>query len=51
MQEDIKDTELYRRKLQDRILRKLYREWLRVVGEGKIPEFNCDESAKRTSLS
>jgi len=36
MEEEIKDTELYRIKLQDRILRELYREWLRV-GESATP--------------
>jgi len=47
MEKDIKDTELYRMKLQDRILRELHREWLRVVGEGGIPEFDYRESAKK----
>ena len=42
MQEDIKDTELYRGKLQERILRELYREWLRVVGEDGIPELDYE---------
>lgn len=49
MQEDIKDTEFYRGKLQERILKKLYREWLRVVGDEEMfePEFDCYESAKQ----
>ena len=42
MQEDIKDTELYRGKLKDRILWNLYREWLEVVAERETPELDYD---------
>lgn len=42
MEEGIKDTELYRGELQERILRTLYREWLEVVGESKIPELDYE---------
>lgn len=47
MHEDIKDTELFRSNLQNRILRDLYREWLRVVGKGGIPGFDYRKSAKK----
>lgn len=42
MHEDIKNTELYRSKLQERILRNLYREWLEVVAERGTPELDYD---------
>lgn len=50
MQKDIEDTELFRSNLQRRILRELYREWLRVVGKNRIPEFDYDESAKQWNV-
>jgi len=50
MQKDIEDTELFRNNLQNRILRELHREWLRVVGENRIPEFDYDESGKQWNV-
>lgn len=49
MQEDIEDTKLSRGILQNRILRDLYKKWLRVVGK-EIPVFDYDEKAKQWNI-
>ena len=46
MEEEIKDTELYRSKLQDDILRELCGEWLRLIGKSEIPDFAYYKKAK-----
>lgn len=50
MQEDIKDTELYRSNLQDRILRELCGKWFRVAGTTEIAELDGDELAKEWDI-
>lgn len=50
MQKDIENTELSRSNLQNRILKDLYKEWLRVVGKGGIPEFDYDEKGKQWNV-
>lgn len=47
IEKDVKDTELYRSELQNRILRELCRKWFRVAGTTEIAELDGDELAKK----